>query len=402
MKKVISILICSVLVFSMGSFNALANTDTEVGVVESLDFSNLVGNSIRSEGKQGLRFKYSVDETSYNIYTSDGYTVDEIGVLAMRDSFLDGDELVIDGVYNNNRANIGVFYSSAKSINNLSQDNIASAVLINIGFNVNTHIYDFSAYAENYTTRMYIILSKDDNTVMLYDTEEKASVVDIMKAIIDKYEATTTPDEQLIADYQSVQNLLNSTDTDKNGKTVKEIYYAKYPAKPAAPTESSKTDTTVTLTAVSGYEYKMNDGEWQTSNIFTGLSPATQYSFYQRVAETNSAYASASSDALVVTTDKSTPAKPSAPTEASKTDTTITLTKVDGYEYSKDGITWQTSNIFTDLSPATQYSFYQRVAATDSSYASESSDALTVTTNSATSSEDDGWTGDYIINTKPR
>ena len=402
MKKVISILICSVLIFSMVSFNALANTDTEVGVVESLDFSNLVGNSIRSEGNQGLRIKYSVDFDSYAVYRNDGYSVEEIGVLAMRDSFLDGEELVKNGVYNYNKANVGVFYNSDKDINNLWEEDIASAVLVNIGFNANTQTYDFSAYTENYTTRMYTILSKDGDSITIYDIAEKASVVDVMKAIVDKYNATLNPDEELTSDYQSVQTLLNSTATDKNGKTVKEIYDAKYPtiptpAKPAAPILSSNTDTTVTLTFVSGYEYKMGDGEWQISNVFTDLSPATKYNFYQRVAETDTAHASEPSDALSVTTDKSTPAKPVVPTVASKTVTTVTLKEVSGYEYSKDGKTWQTSNKFTGLSAGTTYKFYQRVAETDTTHASESSDALSVTTNTATSNNDEGWTGDYII-----
>ena len=330
MKKIICVLVCVVLVFSMVSFNALANTDTEVSINEGVNFSEFSGNSIRSEssdGKQGLRFKYTVDFSAYELYLNDGYTLEEIGILAIRDSFLDGESLLKNGVYNNNKANEGVFYSASKEINYLSQDNLASAVLVNIGYNVKTKTLNFSAYAEDYKTRMYTVLTKNDEQLILYDAEEKACV-DIMKAIIDKYEATANPeiDEQLTADYQSVQTLLNSTVTDKNGKTVKQIYEGKYPAKPLAPTVASKTDTTVTLTAVDGYEYKLGDGEWQTSNVFTGLSPATKYNFYQRVAETDTSYASESSDASAVTTNNATP-------------------------------------------PAT---------------------------------DDEGWTGDYIINTKPR
>ncbi len=154
--------------------------------------------------------------------------------------------------------------------------------------------------------------------------------------------------------------------------------------KPSAPTYSSKTDTTVTLTAKSSYEYSKNGTTWQSSNVFNGLSPATQYNFYQRVAETNTSYASDMSNALSVTTDKSTPTKPSAPTESSKTDTTVTLTAKSGYEYKMDNGTWQSSNVFNGLSPNKTYSFYQRVAATNTSYASDSSNALTVTTNKST------------------
>ncbi len=151
-------------------------------------------------------------------------------------------------------------------------------------------------------------------------------------------------------------------------------------AKPTVPTLYGKTDTSVTLTAKTGYEYKMDNGAWQSSNVFAGLLPNKTYSFYQRIAATNTAYASESSNALTITTNKSSVAKPSAPTYSSKTDTTVTLTAKSGYEYSKDCTIWQDSNVFTEISPNTTYNFYQRVKETDTNYASESSEPLTVTT----------------------
>ncbi len=144
-----------------------------------------------------------------------------------------------------------------------------------------------------------------------------------------------------------------------------------------APTLLRATDSVVALQKIDGYEYRMNNGAWQTSSVFTGLSPMKKYVFFQRVAQTGT-----SSTGLVVTTDKSTPSTPLAPTVSSKTDTTVTLVKKDGYEYSKDGNTWRASNVFSGLKSETEYSFYQRVAKTDTSYASKSSKALTVKTNS--------------------
>ena len=148
---------------------------------------------------------------------------------------------------------------------------------------------------------------------------------------------------------------------------------------PPAPMLASKTDTTVTLTTVSGMEYSKDGTTWQNSNVFEGLSPNTTYTFYQRVAETDTAYASEKSAGLSVTT-MYTPVTPSAPTLVSKTDTTVTLTAVSGMEYSKNSTTWQNSNVFEGLSPNTTYTFYQRMAETDTAYASAISPVLVVET----------------------
>lgn len=71
---------------------------------------------------------------------------------------------------------------------------------------------------------------------------------------------------------------------------------------PSAPTVLSKTANSVTLKSISGYEYKMDNGEWQKSNVFTGLSEDTEYTFYQRIAEKDTTYASESSAPLKVRT----------------------------------------------------------------------------------------------------
>jgi hypothetical protein len=76
------------------------------------------------------------------------------------------------------------------------------------------------------------------------------------------------------------------------------------------PVLSSKTDTSVTLTSVAGYEYicvangaAVSTGTWQDSNTFTGLEASTAYDFYQRVKETATHKASAVSSKLDVSTD---------------------------------------------------------------------------------------------------
>lgn len=72
---------------------------------------------------------------------------------------------------------------------------------------------------------------------------------------------------------------------------------------------------------------------------------------------------------------------PSAPTFQAKTYKSVTLTTVANYEYSKDGLLWQDSPIFDNLLPNTEYKFYQREKATNTTAASNISSALTVTTN---------------------
>jgi len=76
----------------------------------------------------------------------------------------------------------------------------------------------------------------------------------------------------------------------------------------------------------------------------------------------------------------STAATPAAPTVAAKDKHSITLTAIAGYEYSRDGITWTTNNVFTGLKANTEYTFYQRVARTEDTYESAASAVLKETT----------------------
>lgn len=149
---------------------------------------------------------------------------------------------------------------------------------------------------------------------------------------------------------------------------------------PVAPTISSATSDTVTLNIIAGAEYSLDGTTWQDSNVFTGLSPATDYTFYARLKETAIQYASPSSTGTPVTTDKADQAAPIAPVIASKTTDSVTLTPVVGAEYSKDGVTWQDSNIFTGLSSDTEYTFYVRLKGTATQNASPASTGTVVTT----------------------
>ena len=82
------------------------------------------------------------------------------------------------------------------------------------------------------------------------------------------------------------------------------------PAAPATPTTVTCTYKSITLTATDGYEYSNDNGTtWQDSNVFSGLTSETSYVCVQRVKETQTRKASASSTSLEVTT-------PAAPTDA--------------------------------------------------------------------------------------
>ncbi|MDD3269450.1 MAG: S-layer homology domain-containing protein [Syntrophomonadaceae bacterium] len=81
------------------------------------------------------------------------------------------------------------------------------------------------------------------------------------------------------------------------------------------------------------------------------------------------------------------PAPPVPPTEASKTDTSITLAVYDLVQFSIDaGVTWQDSETFTGLTSSTTYTFVARVKETATTNASAASAGTTITTTAPISS----------------
>lgn len=64
---------------------------------------------------------------------------------------------------------------------------------------------------------------------------------------------------------------------------------------PDAPTKASATATSITLNTVGGYQYSLGGVYWQDTTTFHNLVAGSTYTFYQRVAETATAFASAPS-----------------------------------------------------------------------------------------------------------
>jgi outer membrane receptor for ferric coprogen and ferric-rhodotorulic acid len=142
---------------------------------------------------------------------------------------------------------------------------------------------------------------------------------------------------------------------------------------PNAPTLADKTAESITLAEISGAQYKLgNNGSWQDSRVFTGLSPNTGYTFYAKMKETETHYESPeSAPSAVITTLKLTPSAPSAPTAAGTTAESVTLAEISGAQYKLgNNGSWQDSRVFTGLSPNTGYIFRARMQDTETHYAS--------------------------------
>ena len=163
------------------------------------------------------------------------------------------------------------------------------------------------------------------------------------------------------------------------------------PTAPSAPTMASRTSTSITLNAISGCEYRVGTGNWQDSVTFSGLSVATNYTFYARKKETDTHYASPSSSGATFTTDKGTQSAPSAPNISNLEHDRATVTGVSGTEVrlGSSGSWYDSPHTFTGLSAETEYKAYARMKETNTHYASSISPAKTFTT----PIDPDSWAG---------
>ncbi len=187
-----------------------------------------------------------------------------------------------------------------------------------------------------------------------------------------------TPNTEYIVYARIKATETNFAGETSSGTKVTTIKYS-YPI-PDSPKTANVTFESVTLVHIEGYEYSIDGINWQKESTFNNLLPNRHYTFFQRVAESDTVYVSCSSEPLIVLTPKTTVMAPQKPTVESVSYYKIVLVATEGYEYSIDGINWKSEAIFDGLEEDTQYVLYQRVAETYTSYVSEKSEALIIKT----------------------
>ena len=132
-------------------------------------------------------------------------------------------------------------------------------------------------------------------------------------------------------------------------------------------------------TGILSYEWK-RDG----ATVGTGTSYVVQQDDVGKTItleiKSDVEYGTLVSEPTAAVKKKEAPAAPVAPTLDSKTYDTVTLVANSDYEYSIDGVNWQSSNVFDGLIPDTAYTFYQRLAETPDTEASAASPGLTEST----------------------
>lgn len=100
---------------------------------------------------------------------------------------------------------------------------------------------------------------------------------------------------------------------------------------------------TYTVNAIAGAEYRMDDGSWQDSNVFSDVVPGSSHTFYARMKETDCYQAGEAGGTALTAFLKITPPAPALCYQVEKAENgviTVIIAEVPGAEYSFDGITY--------------------------------------------------------------
>lgn len=171
------------------------------------------------------------------------------------------------------------------------------------------------------------------------------------------------------------------------------------PDAPAKPELKSSTTDTIEVNAADGLEYAICEGKaaadqqwnWQSSSVFGGLKPGTEYSIVARAAATENQMAGKTSMPLVVSTQKKEAAAPGRPELSSNSDTRIEVIAVSNQVYAiytgntmPENLSWQSNGIFEKLNPNTEYKIVTKISETADQKESPVSEPLVVTTQKST------------------
>jgi hypothetical protein len=146
------------------------------------------GSAVRkssAELPQALRYKFFVNNETLESFN--GMQVDEIGILAMENSKLNGNELVLGGKYEFNGKTFTpstgiVNKSNIKTVDGDNAHSYFTAALYNIGRTDGS--IDYEKYASDYTVRTYFKLESDNGEeVILYSPQLDASVFAVIHEI---------------------------------------------------------------------------------------------------------------------------------------------------------------------------------------------------------------------------
>lgn len=279
---------------------------------------------------------------------------------------------------------------SVTSIHMSSFDGTSSDLRIFASENSAAHIFAKSYNKKFYLTKIVRFINSPE--VERMESVEKNSVCIILKPT-ENYEykcnngkwqkSNVFENLSFDEDYTFYQRLGETDENVASSASEAAIIHTKKKnlSVPNPPEVISKTAFSITLKQIAGYEYSLDGLNWQISNIFNGLKSFNEYTFYQRIAETDEFPATIKSNGLTVKTLKlQNDSVPNKPTLISKTDTSITLQSVEGYEYSIDGVNWQKEPTFKNLNPETEYAIYQRISETETTYPSGNSDPIIVKT----------------------